>query len=147
MAGYATKQRKLLLDFFKKHVDEPLSAAQIVHELLGEQGEGQDTPRISVSAVYRNLSALEQEGTLLRCVKNGEREACFRYTDAIECTACVHLTCSRCGRTFHLDAPVSDRIAALVQQAQGFSVDRCSSMLYGVCAQCTPVTVGGGTTI
>ena len=58
MPKYMTKQRKALLSFLSAHADEKLSARQIAQTLSGEG--------ISISAVYRNLSALEQEGKIRR---------------------------------------------------------------------------------
>lgn len=64
MPKYMTKQRKALLSFLSAHADEELSARQIAQTLSGEG--------ISISAVYRNLSALEQEGKIRRVSKNGK---------------------------------------------------------------------------
>ena len=51
MAKYMTKQRKLLLAFLSAHADETLPTSRIVEALADE--------KISASAIYRNLSALE----------------------------------------------------------------------------------------
>ncbi len=56
MAKYLTRQRKRLLEYLSEHTDEQMSARQIADALA--------TDEISVSAVYRNLSALEEEGLL-----------------------------------------------------------------------------------
>ena len=77
MAKYTTKQRMLLLDFLSEHIDETLSAGQIAEALSGK--------RISTSAIYRNLAALEQEGKLKRSAKPGSQEAYYRYTGDEDC--------------------------------------------------------------
>ena len=51
MARYLTRQRKQLLEYLSKHTDEQMTARQIADALTAES--------ISISAVYRNLSALE----------------------------------------------------------------------------------------
>lgn len=83
MPKYMTKQRKALLSFLSAHADEELSARQIAQTLSGEG--------ISISAVYRNLSALEQEGKIRRVSKNGSREVFYQYTDCTACKNCLHL--------------------------------------------------------
>ena len=51
MSRYSTKQRKSLLAYLSAHPDELLSTRQIADALQHE--------KISLSAVYRNLSELE----------------------------------------------------------------------------------------
>ena len=64
MQAYMTQPRKRLLSYLHGHADETLSAGQIA----------QDLPEISVSAVYRNLSALEKDGAVQ---ENGGKAAGF----------------------------------------------------------------------
>ena len=54
MARYLTRQRKQLLEYLSEHTDEQMTARQIADALTAES--------ISISAVYRNLSALEEDG-------------------------------------------------------------------------------------
>ena len=65
MAKYLTRQRKRLLKYLSEHTDEQISARQIAEDLAADQ--------ISISAVYRNISALEEEGLLKRSVWEGTR--------------------------------------------------------------------------
>lgn len=65
------RQRKRLLEYLSEHTDEQMSARQIADALA--------TDEISVSAVYRNLSALEEEGLLKRSVGK-ERGKSFSNT-------------------------------------------------------------------
>ena len=51
MAKYLTRQRKRLLEYLSEHTDEQMTARQIADALTADN--------ISISAVYRNLSALE----------------------------------------------------------------------------------------
>ncbi len=65
MAKYLTRQRKRLLTYLSEHTDEQMTARQIADALTADN--------ISISAVYRNLSALEEEGLLKRSVREGTR--------------------------------------------------------------------------
>lgn len=131
MGRYMTKQRKLLLEYFSHHGHEALSAGEIAEELAGEG--------ISVSAVYRNLSALEEEGHLKRSSRPGSREAFYQYTDLPECREQLHLSCTRCGKTFHMDSAGTERLLRSIAEKEDFSVDQSETVLYGVCGACRKV--------
>ena len=77
MAKYLTRQRKRLLEYLSAHTDEQISARQIAEDLAADQ--------ISISAVYRNISALEEEGLLKRSVREGTREVFYQYIASEEC--------------------------------------------------------------
>ena len=64
MHGYNTQQRQLLLEYFSHHVDESVSTSEVIEGLRGRP--------VSISAIYRNLSLLEQEGKLRRTSKADE---------------------------------------------------------------------------
>ena len=128
MAKYLTKQRKLLLDFLAEHTDETLSAGQIADTLSGKE--------ISISAIYRNLAALEQEGRLKRSARPGSQEAYYRFTDEEECRGHLHLSCLRCGKTVHVEEAETDALTHQLAKSEGFALDREDTVLYGICADC-----------
>lgn len=128
MPKYMTKQRKALLSFLSEHTDEELSARQIAQMLNDDS--------ISVSAVYRNLSALEQEGKIRRIAKSGSREVFYQYTDSSFCKDCLHLSCEKCGKTYHMNMPDADRLVAALAQNDDFAIDKSATVLYGVCREC-----------
>ena len=126
MQAYMTQPRKRLMTYLHNHADETLSAGQIAGDL----------PEVSVSAVYRNLSALEQEGAVRKVVKSGSREVFYQYMDAAECRAHLHLSCKKCGQTFHMDAAETEELVQSVAKLDKFAVDRAETVLYGVCEKC-----------
>ena len=128
MSKYMTKQRKLLLNYLQAHPDEFLSA--------GEISEAVRDGEISASAVYRNLSELEGEGKVRRMSRAGSREVFFQYMDALDCRDCLHLSCTKCGRTFHMSAPGAERIVRDAEKSDAFRIDRSETVLYGVCRNC-----------
>ena len=130
MSKYMTRQRKALLGYLGAHADESLSAQEL-SDALTAAGE-----QMSLSAVYRNLTELENEGRLRRAGRAGSREVYYQYTGAAGCQGCLHLSCRECGRTFHLDPACARRLVSEVQEAQGFAVDRSETVLYGVCERC-----------
>ena len=128
MPQYATRQRKALLTFLHAHPDESFSARQIADAL---EAEG-----VSLSAVYRNLAALEAQGMIRRAAKDGGHEVLYRFTQADACKQHLHLSCSQCGKTFHMDVPATDSLVEQVEETAGFRVDRSNTVLYGVCGAC-----------
>ncbi len=128
MARYATKQRSALLDFLSEHADVPLTAG-FIFEALASKG-------ISLSAVYRNLADLKKEGKIQRITRDGSRQVFYRYTDAEECRSHLHLSCFKCGKTFHMETPMTDRLLHSVAEGAHFDVDSSATILYGICEDC-----------
>ena len=126
MAKYLTKQRKQLSDYLEQHTDELLTAQEISQALDG----------ISVSAVYRNLSAMEEDGLLKRGVRENTREAFYQYIAAPKCRDSLHLSCRVCGKSIHLGSPETQHLLDSALQTTGFRIDKSETILYGVCADC-----------
>ena len=127
MQDYATKQRRALLNYLQSHPDETLTAREIAAAM---EREG-----ISASAVYRNLAAQAAAGTIRRMPREGKGGTGFRYVgDA--CQEHLHLSCTACGKTFHVPAPLSASLVDEVARDTAFQVDRAGTVLYGVCAAC-----------
>ena len=128
MTRYSTKQRKSLLDYLQQHADEQMTARQIVSALSEDE--------ISPSAVYRNLSALEDAGQIRRVTRPGTRDALYQYAAAAHCRDCLHLTCRKCGKTSHMDSAEAERLIDSVAVCDSFAIDRASTVIYGVCKDC-----------
>ena len=125
--SYMTSQRKVLFETLEQHRDETLSAEQII-ELIGDNA--------SRSAVYRNLSALEKQGLIKKTTASGSNKALFRYVGSRECKDHLHLECSKCGKTYHLNLPATSALINNVLQDTKFKIDSSSTVLYGVCEKC-----------
>lgn len=128
MKKYDTRQRDYLISFLNQHPDQLLSVRQIAQELCAQQ--------ISLSAVYRNLSQLEAEGLIRKSVKPGSREAYYQYVGAEDCHSHLHLSCTRCGKTFHMDAEHTAQLTRAKSELDGFDLDILKTVLYGICQNC-----------
>ena len=126
MAKYLTRQRRQLVGFLEQHTDELLTAQDISQALDG----------ISVSAVYRNLSAMEEEGLLKRSVRENTREAFYQYIAAPSCKDSLHLSCRVCGKSIHLGEKEAEQLLHSTLESTGFQIDKTETILYGVCADC-----------
>ena len=128
MQNYSTRQRKVLLDYLSHHPDELLSARQIADALANEM--------ISLSAVYRNLAQLEKEEKVRRSSKSGTREVYYQYLDAESCKGALHMSCIKCGRTFHMTRDHAALFAKHLAQSEQFVLDTADTILYGTCSNC-----------
>ena len=125
--SYRTKQRELLLDFFAKHHDQSFSAEEIA-VAVKKQG-------ISLSAVYRNLNELEINGKVRKISKTGSRKAYYQFVDLDFCKDSLHLSCTHCGKTTHMNKCDADALANILSNSH-FNIDKQSTVLYGVCEKC-----------
>ena len=128
MKKYDTRQRDYLISFLNEHPDQLLSVRQIAQELCAQQ--------ISLSAVYRNLSQLEAEGLDRKSVKAGSRESYYQFVGAEGCRSHLHLSCTRCGKTFHMDGEHTAQLTRSMWELDGFDLDILKTVLYGVCQDC-----------
>ena len=125
--AYMTSQRKALYELLEKHHDESLSSDEII-ELMGEKA--------SRSAVYRNLAALKKQGLIKETMTGTSSKTVYRYVGSHECINHLHLECSKCGKTYHLDTPATNTLIKDVMQESNFQVDSSSTVLYGICETC-----------
>lgn len=127
MAEYMTEQRRRLIEFFDINPDRQFSVRELMEGLTDEN--------ISESAIYRNLSRLEKSGEIIRTVKKGRRESYYSRR-AVCCRERIHLTCTKCGESFHMDSALSQHILDSVSTCDGFSIDNGMTVLYGICKDC-----------
>ncbi|MGX8699215.1 MAG: Fur family transcriptional regulator [bacterium] len=128
MPKYQTKQRKLLISYLSSRPDESISAQEIGAALGAE--------RMSLSAVYRNLAELEAEGQVRRSTPGPNRENYFQYIGCDACRGAIHLSCTRCGKVFHMSPEAAERIAEAVATAENFTLDKGETVLFGLCGRC-----------
>lgn len=91
---------------------------------------------ISISAVYRNLSALEEEGILKCSIRENTREVYYQYIAAEGCKDSLHLSCRVCGKSIHLGEKEAAQLLHSTLESTGFQIDKTETILYGVCADC-----------
>lgn len=125
---YNTEQRNLLLNFLKSKPDTMFSAKQIADSLNHE--------KISRSAVYRNLADLEAEGKIKRATKEGSRETFYQYYDLQSCKNHIHLSCTQCGKIFHMENDVANQLMTALENTEGFEINKGKTTLYGICKEC-----------
>ncbi len=129
MSKYKTEQRKILVDFFENNNHRSVSAQEIFVE-LAEHG-------ISKSAIYRNLSEMENEGFITKLREKNRNGSLYQYNDLHNCVGIIHLKCQVCESTFHLNRHISHMVLNLAKDENGFTINDTSAFLYGQCANCS----------
>lgn len=126
--AYRTQQRKILAEFLMEHPDRFFTPREIYSFIGGEE--------ISLSAVYRNIATLEKDGSLARRPTGNKNENAYRFVHGKSCAGHIHITCEKCGRITHISEELSDTVEKNLS-AVGFKLDRATTMLYGVCDECS----------
>ena len=125
---YSTEQRNILLTYLQTNPDTVFSAKQIAQSLADKN--------ISRSAVYRNLAQLESEQKIKRVVKNGSRETYYQFYDTTACRNHIHLSCTKCGKIFHMEGNDADRLSQILNGNEGFELNKSETVIYGLCKEC-----------
>lgn len=125
---YNTEQRTALLSFLTENPDKTFSAKQIAEALAGKN--------ISKSSVYRNIAELESEQKIKRVTKAGCHESFYQFCDNSACKNHIHLSCTKCGKIFHMEREQTERLVSDVEAADGFEINRAETTLYGLCRDC-----------
>ncbi len=128
MAQYMTKQRRELIAFLTSNAHKYFSAREIADHLQDKE--------VSISAVYRNLSVLEEAGYISRITRDGSREIYYRCLNFAVCRNSIHLMCTKCGETFHMNMEESERMLESVIKNDNFQISKQKTVLYGICKKC-----------
>lgn len=129
MSKYQTEQRKNLISLFKSRPHHTFSAQDIVKE-LGDND-------ISMSAIYRNLTAMEKDGILCKTSEKNRSGTLYQYVDPDHCIGVIHFKCQSCNQTFHLNRPISQMIMSIAKEDFNFNVNGAAAFLYGECEKCS----------
>lgn len=126
MKDYRTEQRNRLRGLFEEHPHRYFSARELV-ELIGDS--------ISLSAVYRNLSAMEKSGLIGVEVVSGDTTRRYRLAVHPQCSRHAHFSCTKCGRLSHLSESQTKGILRMLATS-GLQLDLGKTVLNGLCARC-----------
>ena len=126
--AYKTEQRSKLLNVMQSEPHRYFTAKELADIL--------DHHNISLSAVYRNLSTMSQEGIVKKTIGKNGREAVYRYINSDECKNEIHIRCLECGKIFHLDHAVSESFRNKLMEMYSFAIDSSKTVIMGLCENC-----------
>ncbi len=128
--SYKTEGKEKLVTFISSHPDIQYTVDEICRSLYG------DTSR--QSSIYRNLSALCQEGKVRKFRSEGQSSFVYQYLGGENrCHEHFHLKCIECGRLIHLECKMGEELRSHIMSDHGFIVDSGRSILYGKCRECS----------
>ncbi len=132
-AKYSTKQKEILLDFFKQNPGVHLSAGDVVAHLKKEGAT------IGQATIYRNLESLVSDGVIVKYTIEGS-PACFEYISPDEHMGdegdCYHCKCDKCGKIIHVSCEDVKALQKHFLEEHGFEIDLKRTIFYGVCSDC-----------
>ncbi len=130
---YKTKQREILLGFFKTVPGVHVTASDICEYFISHNAT------IGQSTIYRNLETLVDEGIIKKYIVDGNSPACFEYVEPDSYDSaeiCFHLKCEKCGRLIHLHCDELKEIQSHLLADHHFSMNPVRTVFYGLCEQC-----------
>ncbi len=122
---YSTQSKKRILALFSSNPSSSFTLSDII-SALG------DIPK---SSVYRIVDALEECGQIRKVATTLRGAASYQYYDSERCPHHMHIRCTECGKTVHIDRETSEKIERLIEADLGFS-DVLSTVLRGKCPDC-----------
>ena len=130
-SGYATANRKKILDFLKENHNRTLTVADIYAHLKACDSE------VNITTIYRYLDKLEKEGTVIKYVAEKGSQATYQYVEqGHNCEDHLHLQCVKCGKVIHLECHFMHEILEHVEKEHGFMMQCKNSIVYGTCKDC-----------
>ena len=129
--GYATANRKKILDFLKENHNRTLTVADIDAYLKSCDSE------VNITTIYRYLDKLEKEGTVMKYVAEKGSQAAYQYVESgHNCEEHLHLQCVKCGKVIHLECHFMHEILEHVEKEHDFVMQCRNSIVYGTCREC-----------
>ena len=127
---YQTKQKKILIEYFKNNTKKQHSINEIITSVCPE-GSGKST-------VYRLLSQLTSSGVLIKLHGKNSKSILYQYVgEGTECNSHFHLKCSECGSLVHLDCKHATEISKHIFDEHNFRLDMKKTVMYGICRSCS----------
>lgn len=122
---YTTQSKKRVVSLFCGNPFSSFTLNGIITTL-------DDIPK---SSVYRIVDALESDGTIRKVGFDSGRRALYQLSEGNECPHHMHIRCTSCGKTVHIDGKTSSEIEEIIESRLGFS--SCLSTVFtGKCPEC-----------
>ena len=134
-AKYSTKQKEILLDFFKQNPGVHLSAGDVIEHMKKEGAT------IGQATIYRNLESLVNDGIIAKFKIDDDAPACFEYISPDEHMGdeedCYHCKCQKCGKIIHVSCEDVKALQEHFMEEHGFRIDLKRTVFYGLCSDCS----------
>ena len=122
---YNTNNKQLLLNVFNENKNKTFTAIELI-ELLKD--------KMNKATIYRQLIKLENKNEIIKFYNN--KDDIYEYQLYQHCSQHLHLKCKKCGKIIHLKCEETDGFLQHIQNHHGFSVDKETTVIYGLCKEC-----------
>ena len=128
---YKTKQRDLIIEYFKKSKKKHITADDIIKHFKDKNIS------CSKATIYRTLDMLLKEELITKYMIDEKTSSCYALIDH-DCDGLnhYHLRCSSCDKVFHIDGEEFNKMKSKIKQEFDFDVDISKTVLYGKCKDC-----------
>ena len=118
--AYQTKQKEIILNTFKDHNNESLTAKDLLLYI---------NESVSKATLYRIIDNLVKDNIINKYYNEISNSYEYQYIgNSNDCHNHLHLKCNKCGKIYHLDNMFNNKLS--------FSIDYTHSLLYGTCSVC-----------
>lgn len=122
---YSTQSKKKVQELFSSNPSSSFTLKEIMEKV----------PDIPKSSLYRIVDALENDSYIRKVAVTAHRESSYQLYDSLSCPYHMHIRCTQCGKTIHIDRKTSSEIESIIESRLGFS-DCLSTVFRGVCPEC-----------
>lgn len=122
---YSTRSKKRILEFFSSFPQSSFTLSDIILHC-------DDIPK---SSVYRIVDCLERDGDVRVVGVSDKRERLYQISNRMSCPNHMHIRCTVCGKTMHIDEKTSVEIESLLEQRFGYC-DCYATVFKGKCSEC-----------
>lgn len=128
---YDTSHSSSVLEYMKKLPGEHLTVQQVF------DGLSENSVKIGLSTVYRQLKALTKEDLLIEYKMKDH--TCYQYLGDTCISETLHCKCIICDEVFHIPCNFSQEISKHLKSNHSFSLDITKTVLYGECQSCSAI--------
>lgn len=123
-----TKQKELLLNYFKNNSNKHISVSKIKENMDG---------RVGLTTIYRIINSLVKTGEIIKIPLDDKQGFCYQYNcRKEECQMHYHLICENCGKLEHFECGDVDKIIEGAKNNKDFSINPQKVVFYGKCKKC-----------
>lgn len=122
---YSTKSQRKVTSLFRENPSSSFSLSEIIASL----------PEVPKSSVYRIVDSLEKDGFIRKTEVTENRRALYQLSERLMCPEHMHIICTVCGKTIHIDEGTSLEIERMIEEKFGFS-DTLGTLFRGKCSEC-----------
>ena len=128
---YQTKQREIVLKYLAAHPHETYDVDGL-YSALSQSGE-----KVSRTTVYRVLKRLTETHRVVSFMDRDRKRTIFQYHEAHDAADHqIHLVCTSCGKTEHLDCGCLSSFEAHLRAEHHFNLNLTERVFSGLCGDC-----------